>query len=300
MRCRPPAQNPAPYTSSAPAGRQTLSPPVHLALCFAPGHPISNREDFAGFLPSSRKASHFAECLEPLVRSFAMFIFQINMPQAETPSLPLFPHGMTAESKAKGGGRKPSSPTGCWLCGETCQELVPGFPVPPAQTNTSLRSLPSQAVGKVPPFPHPSPAASIPARLDPAPVPSTACRPGSIFSHGRGSSPWAHLAEIFQLWMALPPPFSALQISLILFSSPGAGLLPFHALTRVSKGLTHLQSTEDISPSAIKNQIFFTESQNHRMLGVGRDLCGSSSPTLLPKQGHLQQAAQDLVQPFEA
>jgi len=37
-------------------------------------------------------------------------------------------------------------------------------------------------------------------------------------------------------------------------------------------------------------------SQNHRMLGVGRDLCGSSSPTLLLKQGHLQQAAQDLVQ----
>ena len=30
-------------------------------------------------------------------------------------------------------------------------------------------------------------------------------------------------------------------------------------------------------------------SQNHRMFGVGRDLCGSSSPTLLPKQGHLQQ-----------
>ena len=39
-----------------------------------------------------------------------------------------------------------------------------------------------------------------------------------------------------------------------------------------------------------------TESQNHRMVGVGRDLCGSSSPTSLPKQGHLQQAAQDLVQ----
>ena len=32
------------------------------------------------------------------------------------------------------------------------------------------------------------------------------------------------------------------------------------------------------------------------MLGVGRNLCGSSSPTPLPKQGHLQQAAQDLVQ----
>jgi len=32
------------------------------------------------------------------------------------------------------------------------------------------------------------------------------------------------------------------------------------------------------------------------MVGVGRDLCGSSSPTLQPKQGHLQQAAQDRIQ----
>ena len=39
-----------------------------------------------------------------------------------------------------------------------------------------------------------------------------------------------------------------------------------------------------------------TESQKHRMVGVGRDLCGSSSPILLPNQGHLPQAAQDLVQ----
>ena len=31
---------------------------------------------------------------------------------------------------------------------------------------------------------------------------------------------------------------------------------------------------------------------HHRMFGIGRDLCGSSSPTLLPKKGHLQQAAQ--------
>jgi len=31
------------------------------------------------------------------------------------------------------------------------------------------------------------------------------------------------------------------------------------------------------------------EQQNHRIVGVGRDLCGSPSPTLLPKQGHLQQ-----------
>ena len=35
-----------------------------------------------------------------------------------------------------------------------------------------------------------------------------------------------------------------------------------------------------------------TESQNYRMVGAGRDLCGSSSP----KQGHLQEAAQDRVQ----
>jgi len=39
-----------------------------------------------------------------------------------------------------------------------------------------------------------------------------------------------------------------------------------------------------------------TESENHRMLVVGRDLWGSSSPTPLPKQGHLQQAAEDLIQ----
>ena len=45
-----------------------------------------------------------------------------------------------------------------------------------------------------------------------------------------------------------------------------------------------------------KNYDRVTESRNHRMVGVGRDLCGSSSPTLLPKQGHLQQAEQDLVQ----
>jgi len=32
------------------------------------------------------------------------------------------------------------------------------------------------------------------------------------------------------------------------------------------------------------------------MVGVGRDLCGSSSPAPLPKQGHVQQAAEDLVQ----
>jgi len=42
--------------------------------------------------------------------------------------------------------------------------------------------------------------------------------------------------------------------------------------------------------------MIITESQNQRMLGTGRDLCGSSSPTPLLKQGHPEQAAQDLVQ----
>jgi len=37
-------------------------------------------------------------------------------------------------------------------------------------------------------------------------------------------------------------------------------------------------------------------SQNHGMFGVGRDLWRSSGPTSLPKQGHLQQAAQNHVQ----
>ena len=46
----------------------------------------------------------------------------------------------------------------------------------------------------------------------------------------------------------------------------------------------------------LRKSNIITESQNHRMVGVGRDLCGSSSPTQLPKQSHLQQAAQDLVQ----
>jgi len=38
------------------------------------------------------------------------------------------------------------------------------------------------------------------------------------------------------------------------------------------------------------------DTDRHRMVGVGRDLWGSSSPTPLPKQGHLEQAAQDLIQ----
>ena len=39
-----------------------------------------------------------------------------------------------------------------------------------------------------------------------------------------------------------------------------------------------------------EKNIKITESQNHRMVGVGRDLCGSSSPTLLPKQDHVSRS----------
>jgi len=46
----------------------------------------------------------------------------------------------------------------------------------------------------------------------------------------------------------------------------------------------------------MNNKVWDFILQNHRMAGVGRDLWGSSGPTPLPKQGHLEQTAQDLVQ----
>jgi len=39
-----------------------------------------------------------------------------------------------------------------------------------------------------------------------------------------------------------------------------------------------------------------SESQNHRIVGVGRDLWGRSSPTPPPKQHQLEQVRQDHVQ----
>jgi len=62
----------------------------------------------------------------------------------------------------------------------------------------------------------------------------------------------------------------------------------------VEGGDVETDGVQGCSDSEVKRG--FTESQNHRMVGVGRDLCGSPSPTLLPKQGHLQQAAQHRVQ----
>jgi len=53
---------------------------------------------------------------------------------------------------------------------------------------------------------------------------------------------------------------------------------------------------QDFKPAASGCRQHVTPAQNHRTVGVGRDLWGSSSPTPVPKQGHLEQAAQDHVQ----
>jgi len=51
--------------------------------------------------------------------------------------------------------------------------------------------------------------------------------------------------------------------------------------------LCHLDTHKSMGEYGIHPRVL-RESQNHRMVGVGRDVCGSSSPTPLPKQGHLQ------------
>ena len=57
-----------------------------------------------------------------------------------------------------------------------------------------------------------------------------------------------------------------------------------------------LQSSTPLCLFYVKRKFFWAWSQNHWMFGVGRALCGSPSPTPLLKQGHPEQAAEDLVQ----
>ena len=67
-----------------------------------------------------------------------------------------------------------------------------------------------------------------------------------------------------------------------------------HCIIKIEhwKNQSHKCSRDPVKASAWSQRI----AQNHRILGVGRDLCWSTSPTPLLKQGHPEQAAQDLVQ----
>ena len=76
-----------------------------------------------------------------------------------------------------------------------------------------------------------------------------------------------------------------------------------HRARKETRRPTGSSSTRSSAPTAAptalgakKREQILDMDLNHRMAGVGRDLGASSGPTPLLKQGHLQQAAQDLVQ----
>jgi len=80
---------------------------------------------------------------------------------------------------------------------------------------------------------------------------------------------------------------------LLLAPSPRPQLLPCLRGARLLSHPTLLHSPLLIPPLPGTPGVTGIESQNHRTVGVGRDLCGSPSPTLPLKQGHLQQAVED-------
>lgn len=162
-----------------------------------------------------------------------MLIFRLNMPQAEIPSLPSVSPWDDGRKQTKGEWEETELSRRVL----TMQRDVPGAGARLPWCLQWRQTPPCRASPRrqweMFLLPHPSSAASIPARLDPALVPRTTCRPSSMFSHGNGSSPRAHMAEIFQLWSALPPPSSSLQILLYFF--PPLGLAP--CLSALLRGL---------------------------------------------------------------
>jgi len=68
---------------------------------------------------------------------------------------------------------------------------------------------------------------------------------------------------------------------------------PQPPLLRLLAGAASFATLTQLADLKRKKPHIFTESQRGR---VGRDLCGSPSPTPLPKQGHPEQAAQHRVQ----
>jgi len=67
--------------------------------------------------------------------------------------------------------------------------------------------------------------------------------------------------------------------------SPKAIKRHFRALGKLVEG-SGVQVVFSSIPSVAENST--ERGRNHRKVGVARDLCGSSSPTHMPKQGHLQ------------
>ena len=107
-----------------------------------------------------------------------------------------------------------------------------------------------------------------------------------------GSQPNRHLTNY--LWVT-----ASLQWSLWGFTDRNR-LLNYEDVSKAFACLFTLVPRTYLTSGSIKSAIFLhlllffsiyasiTESRNHRIVEVGRDLCGSSSQTPLPKQGHLQ------------
>ena len=67
---------------------------------------------------------------------------------------------------------------------------------------------------------------------------------------------------------------------------------PRRIILEEKKGIVEIGAQRS---ACLVSKSIYINTQNHSMIGLGRDLCGSSSPTPLPKQGHPQQAASDHV-----